>query len=334
MLRLFSITFISIMLIACNSSGNAGNNSIDLTDNIIDENSEFCPTGSIYDAAEDFCFIDCDGLSDEQCDALEEDVFGDFDDFVVDNYGGAAPDNESSAKAKYTIENNLSLTSIDISQPVNDNRYREIWRNASAILPKSNVAESFSQFHIDSDGEGETLAYVTNDVNAPGKWIIAYDDADYTGPKDPEFTHTTVHEFGHIVFLGVGQLDTNSMGGCPNYDIQEGCSFEASYINQFFDAFWNDIIDEHRAIQNEEQAEAFYDKYRDRFVSEYAATNPVEDAAEVFTNFVFRDKPTDNNSVINKKILLMHGFDALVKLRKDIRGKLTITRARQQRARL
>jgi len=251
-----------------------------------------CPPGTEFDALEDACFIICDGLSDEQCYALEEAVFGDLDELVVDNYAGIDSLANTNIKARYSVQADLSLVAQEIK-------------------------------------EG-SLAYVTNDLNRDGQWILAFDDADYLGPDDREFIHTTIHEFGHLVFLADDQLDAYATGSCATFGLDEGCSYRNSYINRFYQRFWADIIDEHDAIVSELDASAFYSRYFDRFVSEYASTNPIEDAAETFTNFVLRERPDSANSVVNQKILLMHEMQALVQLRSDIRAKLMMTRARMR----
>lgn len=333
-LRLANVLLV-ILIYGCSSTG-----SVDVSGGSGDsDNSEFdtdsiCPIGALYDEAEDFCYIDCDGLDDDECYALEDEVFGDFDEYLVDDYGGKDAENfdDQTAIARYQIRNDLTLTTLENAEPENDGKFKEIWAGANKVLPRSKVLESFSQYHIDSDGADGNLAYVVGDFSLPGKWILAFDDADYIGPLDREFIHTTVHEFGHVVFLGVGQLDATSTGDCPTYGIEEGCSYKESYINKFYQQFWSDIIEEHSAMESEEGISAFYDKYQERFVSEYSATNPVEDAAEVFTHFVLRDKPDNSDSVINQKIRMMYDEQALVMLRNDIRGKLTITRARNRKS--
>jgi len=291
-----------------------------------------CPPGTEFDALEDACFIICDGLSDEQCYALEEAVFGDLDELVVDNYAGIDSLANTNIKARYSVQADLSLVAQEITEPESDARFRQIWSSATRILPSANVRQTISQFHIDSDGQEGSLAYVTNDLNRDGQWILAFDDADYLGPDDREFIHTTIHEFGHLVFLADDQLDAYATGSCATFGLDEGCSYRNSYINQFYQRFWADIIDEHDAIVSELDASAFYSRYFDRFVSEYASTNPIEDAAETFTNFVLRERPDSANSVVNQKILLMHEMQALVQLRSDIRAKLMMTRARMRQS--
>jgi len=314
---------------ACGSSDRTFGPELGTVDSA-DVDEALCPPGTEFDALEDACFLNCDGLSDVQCYALEEAVFGELDELVVDNYSGVDSEVESSIKARYSVQEDLSLLTQEITEPESDARFRQIWRSATRILPGETIRQTISQFHIDSDGQEGSLAYVTNDLNRDGQWIVAFDDEDYVGPDDREFIHTTIHEFGHLVFLADDQLDAYAVGNCPTFSLDEGCSYQNSYINRFYQRFWTDIIDEHDAIVSELAGSAFYYKYIDQFVSEYASTNPIEDAAETFTNFVLRDRPESDNTAVNQKILLMHDMQPLVKLRNDIRAKLMMTRARMR----
>lgn len=310
-----------LSLCACNA------NNENSTDGFAMDNDDYCPTGAFYDIEEDACYIDCDSLSDEECDALEQQVFGDLEDFIVTEYSGRESNQEDSDSviARYQVESDLSITEISNLQPDHDPTFRQIWDSALRVLPKAVLQQHISQFVIDSDGPEETLAYVTVDEDKPNKWIIAFDDQDYIGPKDKEFIHTTIHEFGHIVFLGMEQLNVSALGSCESYAIDEGCTLNNSYLNRFFQLFWTNLFNEHQEAQGDEDAQyQFYEDNANHFVSEYAATDPVEDAAEIFTHFVLREKPTDTLSIVNQKILFMHEIDVLKKLRSTIRGKLQV----------
>ena len=61
----------------------------------------------------------------------------------------------------------------------------------------------------------------------------------------------------------------------------------------------------------------FYAKYPDQFVSEYAATNPVEDIAESWTEFVMRPKPT-GTSIADQKVQFFYEYPELVETRRQI----------------
>ena len=57
------------------------------------------------------------------------------------------------------------------------------------------------------------------------------------------------------------------------------------------------------------------------FVTRYAATDPLEDIAEVWAEFVIGDAPA-GATVAEQKILYLYGFPALVDLREQIRTRV------------
>lgn len=329
------------ILAGCGGSGGSNDTpSTDTTDQpeVFDQNQTemSCFSEEVFDQEEGVCLLDCIDLSDEQCDVLAEQVYGEFDEFVDEEFEpGETPApgqsmDSSGPIARYTVGADLMLTELSNTQPENAAKFNEMWQAAVGILPRSVMVNNVSEYHVDSDGVGGTLAYVTQLENNIEKWIISFDSADYTNSRDREYVHTTIHEFGHLVFLQKGQVDLMAMGGCDAFAIDEGCSAVDSYLNGFYSLFWTDIIEENKVAQQASEANddnslqnAFFDNYADRFVSEYAATNPVEDAAEVFTYFVLRDRPTDNTSIANQKILSFYDNATLMGLRDTIRSKLS-----------
>ena len=61
----------------------------------------------------------------------------------------------------------------------------------------------------------------------------------------------------------------------------------------------------------------------DKFVTDYAATNPGEDIAETFSYFVAKAEPAScESSVTSQKLCFFYKFPQLVTLRKNIRTGL------------
>lgn len=103
---------------------------------------------------------------------------------------------------------------------------------------------------------------------------------------------------------------------------------EDSYLNLFFQRFWVDIYDQwSRAAeieddaQREKELEHFYRKHEDKFVSDYAATDPDEDIAETMMMFFLADKPPGRD-MAEEKILFLYEFPELVGMREEIRAVL------------
>lgn len=174
------------------------------------------------------------------------------------------------------------------------------------------------------DGGGDLLGYV-QPINegdlSRWKFALAIDVAYVNGEfdKDNEYTYTLIHEYAHVITLNETQINTNT-SGCTTYENQEGCTYTDSYINQFQQRFWADIMEEFEiATYETHESDAFYDKYQDRFVTNYAATNPEEDLAEVFSFFVTKDAMPQGGSMADEKVRSLYDYPELVHLRNTMR---------------
>lgn len=212
----------------------------------------------------------------------------------------------------------------------------EIWNYFTTLIPARDRG-SLAEYSIVTDGKGEILAAVTQTLYDPKLWGLEIDIRDSDDRRD--LTYTLIHEYAHLLTLGPEQVapsealfhnpdDDNifydEVTACPNYFPGEGCSNSNSYINAFFNEFWADIYEEWLDINLIEDDDTYYDalddfyyNYEDRFVTEYAATNPEEDIAETFTFFVLLSHP-DGDTVAEKKILYLYNYPELVQLRDEV----------------
>ncbi|MEX0315240.1 MAG: hypothetical protein AB3N18_13775, partial [Allomuricauda sp.] len=190
-----------------------------------------------------------------------------------------------------------------------------------------------SEFMIFSGESSGTAGYVFPTTNDLSKWQmgIAIDFA-YEGGFNAggELAYTIIHEFGHILTLDIDQVDSSiSQGDCSNYFPGEGCAKTESYINKLHSNYWADIWSEFQTTQDsEEKLEQFYQKYKDRYVTAYASTNPGEDIAEVFATFVTRKGGPSGSSIAEQKIQLMYDHPELVSFRDFIRGNMASSKGR------
>ena len=195
---------------------------------------------------------------------------------------------------------------------------------------------------------------VERDQQDPSKWILSIDIIDVypSGNFDgKEITYSLIHEFGHILTAGASQVDIDpellqepyseindyllqeefmkkEQECSPKFMTFDGCTKSDSYLNVFFQTFWRDIYSEFNVIQSieddnqyYEELDLFYEKYNDRFVTDYASENPDEDIAESWTAFVLNEKPV-RKSIAEEKILFFYDYSELVKLRDAIRNRL------------
>ena len=217
---------------------------------------------------------------------------------------------------------------------------KEIWDYFASLIPEQK-REMITNYSILTDGKDNVLAAVAQTRADPRKWVLEVDIAD---AKDhANLTFTMIHEFGHLLTLNSDQVppDVNVFHNpgneevfrqeaamCSNYFTSEGCSQPNSYINQFYRQFWGDIYPEWSQIDHiddvvlyYEKMNEFYKQHADRFVSEYASTNPVEDIAETWVHFVLAPKPT-RDTVADQKVLFFYEHPELVQLRTEILSRL------------
>ncbi len=160
-----------------------------------------------------------------------------------------------------------------------------------------------------SDGKFDTTLYKN--------WIVKFN---ILALEDVYFlTNAMIHEYGHYLTLNRSQVDSSNI--CR----QEGlyfCEAADSYLYLFFLDFWEDIYPEWKDIDwqsshYEEEIGSFYQKYKERFLNDYASTDPVEDIAESWTAFVIDPKPS-GNLMAEQKINFFYKFPELVELRYQI----------------
>ena len=217
--------------------------------------------------------------------------------------------------------------------------HQQIWEYYVSLIPKEQRS-MLDEFVIVTDGKDKLLAAVTQTDENLHSWALEVDIADITNSR--ELTYTLIHEFAHLLTLnsrqvtpsravfdnpGDQQVYIHEALRCDQYFPHEGCSQPNSYINSFYEEFWADIYDDweqtHQARDDEqfyENLNGFYQKYQDRFVTDYAVVNPVEDIAESFSFFILSPKPA-GDTIAEKKILFFHDFPELVELRNEIQNR-------------
>ncbi len=217
---------------------------------------------------------------------------------------------------------------------------KQAWEYFAALIPEQH-RDMISNYLVLTDGKDNVLAAVAQTRDDPTRWVLEVDIADTSDYAN--LTFTMMHEFGHLLTLNANQVTPSidvfnnpgnteiynqAASSCSSYFLGEGCSKNDSYINQFYQRFWSDIYPEWsqvNQIENEalyyEKLNAFYEQHQDRFVSEYASTNPGEDIAETWAYFVLAPKP-QGNTIADQKVLFFYEHPELVQLRTEILSRL------------
>ena len=209
-------------------------------------------------------------------------------------------------------------------------KHKIIWERVKKILPQ-NCLKKIVSFAISTDGKAGEIAHIISLDQNNEKFRLAIDIKDSfakDGTLAKELDKTIIHELGHILTLNDSQVTKNSLYNEFTYITDKGITKQNSYLNQFYNEFWENIYKEWEKAdisQIDESGEdgliKFYDNHIDEFVSEYASTNPEEDIAESFMSFIVEDKPVENN-IATQKVLFFYRFKELLNLRKEIRSNL------------
>lgn len=207
-------------------------------------------------------------------------------------------------------------------------KHQAMWAYFTQLIP-SDARQRIVEFEV-FHGEGEVLGYVApTEETDLSRWKmgLAIDVVGNLSSVDlqTEFAYTAIHEVGHVLTLDDTQIESGTgIGACGAFHIDEGCAKPNSYINELFTLGWADIMDEFKNIRNEDESYDFYLKYQDRFVTEYASSNPAEDVAEVFAVFVTSNQAPRGNSIADQKVRAMYERPELMDLRDKIRGSAVV----------
>jgi hypothetical protein len=215
-----------------------------------------------------------------------------------------------------------------------------VWTYFATLIPEQD-REFLTEFSVLTDGKDNLLAAVAQSQNDPSSWRLEVDIAD--AQDHANLTFTLIHEFGHLLTLNEQQVSpsmavfnsqddpavrSHEAAMCPNFFAHEGCSKRDSYLNQFYQRFWTDKYEEWFQVESigddylyYTRLNEFYEKYQDQFVTEYAATNPVEDLAETWAYFILTPMP-HGNSIADQKVLFLYEYPELVELRQEIINNL------------
>jgi len=205
-----------------------------------------------------------------------------------------------------------------------------IWQTFTNLIP-TQYRNNIDYFDVMISVEG-TSAHVEPVTDVLDSWTLAIDINEFSlpGPNDEykEFVATLVHELAHIISLNNTQIDgsVEDASECrPSFHIEEGCALSTSIIQAYYHNFWaKELNGIYRNSYNPNDfGESLYYNYPQHFITEYAASNPVEDLAEHFAYFVIQNTPsTSSNSRIDQKLLFFYQFAPMVDLRNRIRKVL------------
>jgi hypothetical protein len=202
----------------------------------------------------------------------------------------------------------------------------QLWDIIKTLAPTDSVLESVKEFIVYYDTEDTTLASVAAIDNINSEWSF---EINYIAAEEfEELAPTIVHEFAHILSLQNAQTTTpieeeGITDSCGNLLLAEGCLNDESYLDTFYELFWenteNYIGDTDR---DEDEALSFFEDRQDSFVTDYAATNVVEDFAESFRAYVM-EEPVDSDQTKDQKTNFFSNYSELTTYRTKVRTAIS-----------
>lgn len=203
--------------------------------------------------------------------------------------------------------------------PQADGLTAEVWDTFTRVATIQFAAEVMLKYQVGDAPASDTLAYVYEDYDNPKLWVLAANLA--TSEDQEQLIATLIHEYAHILTLNQQQMDGEAER-CNSLELDEGCPADESMLRAFSDEFWAAYGNSAPDIGNSDENVAydFYLEHEDDFVTDYAATNVVEDIAETFMTFVLEDY-AGGDSVIARKLAFFQDYPEMVAIRERIRAE-------------
>ena len=193
-----------------------------------------------------------------------------------------------------------------------------IWERFVELIP-AEQRQMVTGFELMSEEYGGAHVYATDED--PSKWVLGIGLG-----LGNDLDSTLLHEFGHLLTLQAKEVPPGGDAEtCRTYNTGEGCALSGSTFAGFVQNFWPPaMIDEISRIEESgdwDAAESFYENNQDKFVTDYATTNPGEDLAETFAVFIMDDRPS-GTTIADQKVQFLWNDPAMVALRDQIRANL------------
>jgi len=216
-----------------------------------------------------------------------------------------------------------AVYSVDYSgelSPAPSPEAAEVWDMFERVAGAPFVAKSMALYIAGDNPRSDTMAYVHRSEN-PRFWTLGANLA-YAEDRDILLA-TLVHEYGHIRSLGMTDV-VPTTAACDTWELSEGCVLPDSELNAFFVEFWEPYGDAAPPPDATDEPGTFYDEHEADFVSDYAATNVVEDFAESFMTFVLEPRPDAADSPVARKLDFFWQLPDYVAARERIRTEFAL----------
>ncbi len=245
---------------------------------------------------------------------------------------GVVDDDTISIVEEYRIDGDQLTANGDTPIPAGT---RKAWDRFAELFPSAGRPEVVLFVGIDQDESNGTDGALQVSALDDDQRYLALDVSGAVELK--ELTRTMIHEYAHLLQFRPSALTPGTEDElCDVYDGGEACPKAGSYLRLWSEAFYPDVTDGDDYPEEEADIEERYSP--DEHVTDnYAATNPAEDMAETFAEWVLLNAPTGpefvnedphydapitGDSVVDQKLRFFDQFPELLALRTSIRNQL------------
>jgi hypothetical protein len=233
------------------------------------------------------------------------------DEVVAQNDDPELGDPALNVLGKYEVEGDV-LVDDDVPE-----EYAAVWERFAELFPAETHPEITLFVAIDKEASNGIDGALEDNELRPEERYIALDA---TGSDTPEeLDRTMIHEFAHLFTLRDSQVSHEIADEDCDIYANHGCPLDESYLHAWEEQFWPDATDDDYSEEDDAVAERYSP---DEYVTEYAATNPDEDLAEVFAEWVLSDEPATGDDVVDQKLRFFDDYPEIVQLREEIRAGL------------
>lgn len=235
---------------------------------------------------------------------------------------------------EYRVDGDTILQNGDTPIPA---EHQKRWDRFVGMFPAALHPEVDLFVGIDTEKSGGTDGAMQVSAFDDEKRYLALD---VSGAVEfNELTRTMIHEMGHLFQLRPSQVppDRDAAENCDVYGGGEGCPIDGAYLRDWSEAFYPGQTDSDFDGQTDDD---IADRYSpEEYVTEYAATNPAEDNAEIFAEWMLLDAPEGESfeaasprfqypvtgtNVVDDKLRFWDDYPEMVALRDNVRSFLEL----------
>ncbi|MEO6204496.1 MAG: hypothetical protein ABIO67_03810 [Mycobacteriales bacterium] len=229
------------------------------------------------------------------------------------------PDPVDDPELKVLAEYRLSKGTLPDGTPSRDAR---IWNRFRSLFPALVTREIAYFVALDGPRSGDVDGAMQLSALNDSDFYLALD---VTGMSTPaELDRTMIHEFAHLLTLRGSQIspDEAANRSCRIYTNELGCPEAGSYLYDWDTAFWKGytVADSDAERGNDKLVQRRFE--RGGYVTEYAATDPAEDLAETFSEWVLGTSHPDGGTTVRRKLAFFDNYPEALKIRAHVRSVL------------